>query len=180
MRLLKLTLSSLAVTLVLCAPALAQNSPAASQYSYPIEPESCGTATNVACAQSVTDGVHDIVDNAKQGTGVVNGAMNDAVEAPAASASASPEAVLSAETGASPESSSSPDALTAGGETDDAETDRGGTGEDMNDGDTGEEGGEGEGPAMITVLPETGGASPAILGLGVLLVAAGLMFRRSS
>lgn len=159
-------LASLCLMLALPSPAIAQGSPSASQY----EPGTC-PAPCTAQTQSVDDSVQGLVDNAKQGTDAVNGAMDDAVEAPAASVSASPEAVLSAETGtgSSPDSPSSPDVGTA-----DGETSEGGTGE----GGTGEDGGEGEGPDATTILPETGGASPVFLGVGVLLVATGLLTRR--
>lgn len=152
--------------LALPSPAIAQGSPSSSQY----EPGTC-PAPCTAQTQSVDDSVQGLVDNAKQGTGAVNDAMDKAVEAPAASVSASPEAVLSAETGtgSSPESSSSPGAGTADGETGEGGTGEGGTSEDE---------GEDEGPDAITILPETGGASPVFLGLGVLLVATGLLTRR--
>ena len=147
MRWFKLTFASLTLALVLCAPALAQSSPAAHQYD-----------PGMAETQSVIDGVEDIAGNAEQGTAAVNDAMNDAVEGPVAgtSAPASSEAVLSTRTGASPENASSP----GPGAGEDVATTYGGGG-----------------TASITVLPETGGASPTLLGLGVLLAAAGLLTR---
>ena len=168
MRWLKLTLSSLTLALIICAPALAQSSPTASQYD-PLGPSSCDAATEI-CAQSVDDSVQDIADDAEQGTAAVNGAMNDAVAGPAAStsesgtsvpaASAPPEAVLSSETAASPGSVTSPATSSGAGVTEGGATTGGG-----------------ESPSSITVLPETGGASPVLLGLGVLLVASSLLTR---
>lgn len=146
MRCLKLTFLSLTVSLVLCAPALAQSNPTASQYD-PIDPSNCDTATEV-CAQSVNDGVEDFADNAEQGAGAVNDAMDGTVGAADAS-------VLSATTGASSESASSPGPGTAEGNAT-----------------------AHEGLASITALPETGGASPVIPCAGVCLVGCGLLLAR--
>ena len=141
MRLFKSTIMSLAMLLVLCAPALAQDNPSASQY----DAGDCDPEAGETCLQSVGGGVDSIVDNTEQGTDAVNDAMDDA-----SGASASPGAVLSAETEASQKVSSSP-----------GPTDAGPTGD--------------KGRASITELPETGGSSPALPILGVLLAATGLL-----
>ena len=155
MRWFKLTLSSLTLALVFCAPALAQSSPAAYQY----DAGDCNSeVAGVSCAQSVAGGIEDFANNAEKGTD----AVNDAVEGPIAGtstpeASASSEAVLPTGTGAPPESASSPGPDTARG---------GATTVD------------GEEPVSITVLPETGGASLVTLTAGSLLVVFGLAVRR--
>jgi hypothetical protein len=87
---LKVSLTSLTMLLVLCAPALAQSAPAASQYSAEYRPGSCdlGAAESQVNA-SVGAGACDSAENAGQGTVAVNGALTGT--ASSASPSASPE-----------------------------------------------------------------------------------------
>ena len=124
---------------LLCAPALAQSSPSASQYV----PGTCPDRPNVYCAHSVVDSPDRAADSAARGTDAVNDAMqNSEASAPAASAdTSSPAGSASSEDGSA---------------------------EGAFEGSGGE----------ITELPETGGASPAALGSGALLVAFGLAARR--
>lgn len=159
MRGLKLLLTSLTLLAVLCTPALAQNSPAASQYDAKTCPN--GAVANQQEDQTtadVGDGACTAADNVGQGTDAVNDALGEPDTASDVSTSgegsSSPESSASAPGEAvSPESAASPEA----GDTADA----------------------GAGLASITELPETGGVSPALPALGVLLVAVGLLFRAS-
>ena len=80
-------------TLVPCGPALAQGSPSAAQYT--VAPGDCpSNSRNVACIQSVEDGAEACAENAGQGSGAVNDAIDGT--APPASASAESSAGESA------------------------------------------------------------------------------------
>ncbi len=75
MRLLGMIFASLTMLCLLCAPALAQSAPSASQYQ--------GGGSGYCppgsyCAQSLADGAGDFSENAEQGTDAVNDAMEDA------------------------------------------------------------------------------------------------------
>ena len=120
-------------------PALAQGSPSAAQYQ---GGGSRYCPPNTTCAESLGDGADDFSENAEQGTG----AVNDAMEGVPSNASAISS---DASTPAAP-------AFSAGGP---AAHETGG-------------------PDGITALPETGGASLAALGSGMLLTAFGLMALR--
>lgn len=132
-RVLNGMVSLISVMVALClvvappSPALAQESSADVQY--------------------VGGGADDFADNTEQGTDAVNDALNDGE-----GASASPRAVLSAETGTSTDNSSSTEAS----ETED----------------------DGEGLDSISELPETGGAPLLVLCAGVALLGCGLLVRR--
>lgn len=191
----KALLMSLTMLLLLCAPALAQSAPAASQYGEVLNGEEterkrCPPGSELGVSENqvqndVGAGACASAENVGQGTEAVNDALS---ETGSPGASASGETSTSSESAASPsaaspgdassvpsesqppdsaapeassESASSPDV--AGG--DDASA-QGGT-----DGDDG-------GLASITELPETGGASPAPLGLGILLITLGLATRK--
>ena len=72
---------------LLCAPALAQSSPAASQY----EPGTCPPgSTGSLCAQSVADGAGDFSDNAGEGADAVNKTMKEPEAEAVADSEASP------------------------------------------------------------------------------------------
>ena len=152
--------ASLTMLCLLCAPTLAQStSPSASQY----EPGTCPPEPSPCTTSSAVDSLDGAVDNAAQGTDAVNGAMDDAMEGPAASvpASAPTEAVVSSETVVPSETASSPqDASSPGPVAVQGSAAAGG------------------GSGSITRLPETGGASLAVLGWGVALAALGLVARK--
>lgn len=122
---LKLILASVAISLALATPALAQNGASSDQYDF------CSGRPTVACVQSLQDGVKAAAENA------------------AKSAEASGEAL-----------------------TDD---DSAGTGD--NNAPT-EKGSSVAREAGIERLPDTGGASTLISGVGLLLIAAGLLRSR--
>ena len=149
MRLLGMIIASLTLLCLLCAPALAQSSPSASQY------QGGGSGycpPNTTCVQSLGDGADDLSENAEQGTDAVNDAMEDA-PSNASAVSGGASASDGVESVASATAESSPTEGDVAGE-------------------------DGEGPASITRLPETGGASLAALGSGILLATSGLMVRR--
>ena len=125
--------ASLTMLCLLCAPALAQSSPSATQY------QGGGSGycpPSSTCAESLADGADDFSENAERGTDAVNDAINGA------------PADASAVTGAASAAPTSGESAAAY---------------------------EGGGPGGITALPETGGASFATLGSGILLTAFGLM-----
>ena len=151
MRLLGTIFASLTMLCLLCAPAPAQSSPAASQY------QGGGSGycpPGSLCIQSLGDGADDLSENAEQGTDAVNDAM--AGTASSVSSSASEEA-------------SAPPASAASG------SDADGDSRTESEGAPGA--GTGKGLGSITRLPETGGAPLAALGSGMLL-ASGLVLRR--
>ena len=165
MRALKLTLLSLTTLLVLCSPALAQ-SPSASQYADCASSASAPSETlNIVCAQSVQGGVEDFAENAGQGTAAVNEALTEPGSSAAAS-TASPTSTTEPGEAAVPESGEA------------AERPKEKAGEDKAKEDEGA--GRDEGLASITALPRTGGPSVAMLGSGALLVALGLLIRRTT
>ena len=126
----------LVASLFIRTPVLAQTAaPANSQYA-----DCSSSEASVDACANVGDGIEAFSENAHQGTG----AVNEAMQRPGSSAGAN----TSGSTGAS----------VAGDENEASESD--------------------EIPASITTLPETGGASPATFGLGVLLVMLGLAARK--
>lgn len=121
---LKLILASVAISLALATPALAQNGASSDQYDF------CSGRPTVACVQSLQDGVKAAAENA------------------AKSAEASREALTN---------------------------DDSGTGD--NNAPT-EKGSSIARESGIKRLPDTGGASTLIPGVGLLLIAAGLLRSR--
>ena len=152
MRKLKVLLTSLTILLVFSAPALAQSAPAAGQYGVD---KTCPNGfeddgSSQGDAASVGDGPCAAAENAGQGTAAVNEALSATDSSTSASAESSAES--SAGVSASSGSSASADARSEAVD---------------------------ETAASITQLPETGGAPPATLGLGAVLVALGLTARRA-
>lgn len=158
MRPFKLTLSSLALLLLLRAPALGQ---------------SPGAAT----VQYVGEAPATIADNTSRGTDAVNDALagpayssSSASGASASSAASAPAGGVSAG-GMSPGDAAEVDPATGSSAT--AGSGSVAAGDPEAAGVASE-----EGLASITELPETGGPPPAALISGALLVALGLMARR--
>jgi hypothetical protein len=155
---LKVLLTSLTMRLVICAPALAQSAPAASQYRTntcpkgvddgPQQDQVDASAGDAACAAAGSTG---------QGTDAVNDALDGTSSA---SASASTESSASAESSASPEGGD-----VTGSGTDAASAD-------------GEAGGYDRALASLEELPETGGAPLTVLGSGLALTTLGLVTRK--
>lgn len=143
------------VSLAPAAPALAQGGPSAAQYQ---GGGSGHCPSNSLCVSGLNDGADAFSENAGQGTA----AVNEALEEPVASgeASSAPAGSVQSAASATAEPSS-----TEGGTTEEG-------------GPEGSGKGGPEGPGTITELPETGGASLAALGSGVLLMLLGLMARR--
>lgn len=156
----------LALLLISPSQALAQGSPADSQY------DTCGSRS-VACVQYIGDAPETFTDNAGQGTS----AVNDALAGPPSSVSTS-GSTAPIEAGPSGPSSTSASPVSAS-----APGDEGGAAEDdaATDGRAGGAAGQAGGLASITELPETGGAPFPVLIAGVLLLSGGLcalrMFR---
>jgi hypothetical protein len=115
--------------------------------------------TGPASVQYVGESPETFAENAGPGTD----AVNDAMAGTASSASSSASDEPSDEASASPAGAASSSDADASGQT-------GGNGASVSEAD--------EGLGAITELPETGGASLAALGSGVLLAMSGLMARR--
>jgi hypothetical protein len=161
---LKVLLTSLTMLLVICAPALAQSAPAASQYRTNTCPKGIeGGPQQDQVNASAGDAACATADSTGQGTDAVNDALGGTSSASAsapAEGSASTEGSASAESSASSESSDE-----AGNEKDAASTD-------------GEAGGDDRALASLEELPETGGAPLMVLGSGLALTTLGLMTRK--
>ncbi len=188
MRLLKLTLASLATLFMLCTPALAQG---ASDVQY-VSGGFCPTGSDPGQqqTQSVCDMPPATANNVGQGTDAVNDALagSSSTKSAATGDLASDASASSVPASGASASGSAPAGIASGDVAGDTATGSTGTGNpETGVAATGsipagvpEAAGVAseEGPASITELPETGGSPFATLISGVLLVTLGLMVRR--
>ena len=92
-------LSALAlVSLVFCAPALAQSGPSANQYPSGIG--GCASTLGIDCAQSVVGGTSAAANNVGQGTEAVNKAMDGPEGSVAAASAGTPDGAAADRTAA--------------------------------------------------------------------------------
>ncbi len=161
-RALLVALLASSLALALSSEASAQ-SPSASQYADC--PSSTLEGVSANCILSIGDGVEHIAANAGQGATAVNEVLTEPVSSAAAS-TASPTSTTAPGEAAVPESSET------------AKRPKEKAGEDKAKEDEGA--GRDKGLASLTALPETGGPSLAVLGSGALLVALGLLIRRTT